>query len=294
MNMTDIINSNDIKNKIYTIRNKQVMIDGDLAQIYGVETKVFNQAVKRNLNRFPEKFRFQLTSVEYESLRSQIVTSNTRGGRRYLPYAFSEQGVAMLSAVLKSPTAVEVSINVMDAFIEMKKFITNNAAVFQRLDRVEQKLLQTDENFDKIFKALEDKSITPNQGVFFDGQIFDAYTLMGDIVRKAKKSIVLIDNYVDDSVFTLFSKKAKGVVCTVFTKNISKQLKLDAEKFNKQYGKLSLHQFNKSHDRFLIVDGEDVYHIGASLKDLGKKWFAFSKMDRESVSSLLTEVEGML
>jgi hypothetical protein len=175
----------------------------------------------------------------------------------------------------------------------LRDYLLKGYSVNKRINRVEDQMEVLTKKVDKIDLQLN-TTLPPNQGVFFDGQIFDAYTLVGDIIRKAKRSIVLIDNYVDDSVLTLFSKKAKGVKCTVFTKNISKQLKLDAEKFNKQYGKLSLQQFNKSHDRFLIIDGEEVYHIGASLKDLGKKWFAFSKMDRESVSSLLKEVEEML
>jgi hypothetical protein len=280
--MTDIINSTDIKDKIFTIRGEQVMIDEDLALLYGVEVKRLNEQVKRNIKRFPDIFRFQLTKEEFENLKSQSATSSW-GGRRKLPYVFTEQGVAMLSAVLHSDTAIKVSVQIMQAFVEMKRFIASNVTVFQRLDRVEQKQIESDHRFEQIFKAIEDKSITPNQGVFFDGQIFDAYTLVADIVRKAKKSIVLVDNYVDDSVLTLFSKKSEGVNCAVFTKNISKQLSLDANKFNKQYGDLILYKFDKAHDRFLIIDGQEVYHIGASLKDLGKKWFAFSKMDKESL-----------
>ena len=317
----ELILISDIRNCIFDFRGVQVMIDRDLAELYQVETKVLNQAVKRNIERFPKEFRFQLSEEETKQLvkncdrfghfgdqrnssRSQNVTLNSGRGRniKYLPYAFTEQGISMLSAVLRSATAIRVSIQIMNAFVEMRRYISSNAAIFHRLDHVEQKQIESDEKFDRIFKAIEEKSITPSQGIFFDGQIFDSYTLIADIVRKAKKQIVLIDNYIDDSVLTLFSKKNKGVSCSVFTKNISKQLKLDVEKFNSQYGKLSLHKFDKAHDRFLILDMEsdtersrtEVYHIGASLKDLGKKWFAFTKMDKNSVSQLLTSISKML
>jgi len=256
----------------------------------------------KNIERFPEKFRFQLSVEEYEqmesknktdntnSLRFQNVTLEARRGkhRKYLPYAFTEQGVSMLSAVLRSDTAVKVSITIMNAFVEMRKFIATNAAIFQRLDNIELKQLEANQKFEKIFKALESKDVLPKQGIFFDGQIFDAYKFVSDIIRTAKKSIVLIDNYVDDTVLTLFSKKSKDVKCKILIKTISKQLKLDIAKYKKQYGELSVKQFNKAHDRFLIIDNEIVYHFAASLKDLGKKWFAFSKMDKGSVTILQT------
>jgi len=283
----------NIQSLIFTIRNNQVMIDRDLAELYGVKVKRLNEQVKRNLDRFPENFRFQLNDIEKNELVANCDRFKSLKHSSVNPYAFTEQGVAMLSAVLRSETAVKVSIQIIQAFVEMKKFISTNAGIFQRLDKVEQKLIKHDENFDKLFKALEDKSIKPNQGIFFDGQIFDAYKLVSDIVRSAKKSIVLIDNYVDDTVLNLFSKKNKKVNCTIFTKTISKQLKLDAEKFNKQYPTLQIKQFSKAHDRFLIIDNKEVYHIGASLKDLGKKWFAFSKMDKSSVS-ILNSIPEML
>ena len=276
----------NIQNLIFTIRNNQVMIDRDLAELYGVKVKRLNEQVKRNLDRFPENFRFQLNDIEKNELVANCDRFKSLKHSSVNPYAFTEQGVAMLSAVLRSETAVKVSIQIIQAFVEMNKFISTNAGIFQRLDKVEQKLIKHNENFDKLFKALEDKSIKPNQGVFFDGQIFDAYKLIADIVRSAKKSIVLIDNYIDDTVLNLFSKKDKKVTCTIFTKAISKQLKLDAEKFNKQYPTLQIKQFSKAHDRFLIIDTTEVYHIGASLKDLGKKWFAFTKMDISSVKVL--------
>jgi phage regulator Rha-like protein len=289
----EIIVSEKIQNLIFNVRGVQVMLDSDLAEMYKVETKYLNRAVKRNIERFPEKFRFQLTNDEYENLRSQIVTSNkeeenlrfqndtssTHGGRRYLPFAFTEQGVSMLSAVLRSDTAVQVSIKIMDAFVEMRKFISTNAGIFQRLDKVEQKQIETDNKFEQIFKALEDKSIKPKQGIFYDGQVFDAYVFVADLIKSAKKTIILIDNYVDESVLQLFTKRNKNVLVTIYTKNISKALKQDLEKHNAQYPKIKIEKFAKAHDRFLIIDDATIYHIGASLKDLGKKWFAFSKME---------------
>jgi len=270
-----------IQNRIFTIHGMQVMIDRDLAELYGVETKVLNQAVKRNIKRFPESFRFQLTKDELEYLRSQIVTFKENLNTKYLPYVFTEQGVSMLSAVLKSDTAIEVSIRIIETFVNMRRFLSSNSLIFERFERIEQRLSKHDENFEKIFKALEDKSIKPTHGVFYDGQIFDAYEFVSKLVRSAKESIKLIDNYVDDTVLTLLSKNS-SVKVTIYTKTITKQLKLDIEKYNAQYKNLELKKFDLSHDRFLIVDEKEIYHIGASLKDLGKKWFGFSKMDIDS------------
>lgn len=286
-NKITVFDTDKIQNLIYTIRGLQVMLDSDLAELYDVETKVFNQAVKRNIIRFPDIFRFQLSLDEYDSLKSQIVTSNTsRGGRRYLPYAFTEQGVAMLSSVLRSKTAVKVSIQIMNAFVNMRKLISQNAGIFQRLDKVEYKQLKTDEKFEKLFDALQSKDLEPKQGIFFDGQIFDAYKFVSGLIRKAKKTILLIDNYIDETVLDLLTKKKKNVAVTIFTNKITKAMLLDVEKFNSQYPTLELKEFTKAHDRFLIMDNKDVYHFGASLKDLGKKWFAFSKFDKEAFSIL--------
>jgi len=274
------ITTEGIKNKIFTIRNEQVMLDSDLADMYGVETKILNQAVKRNIERFPEGFMFQLSEVEMENLRSQFVTSSSNyGGRRYNPFVFTEQGVAMLSSVLRSKTAIKISIQIMQAFVQMRKFIANNAEIFRRLDNVEKKQFETDEKFDKIFKALENKDNKPVQGIFFDGQVFDAYSLVSDIIRSAEKSIVLIDNYVDDTVLQLFTKRKPKVETKIYTKKLSQILQQDVQKHNEQYEEIKIEQFSDSHDRFLIIDNTTVYHIGASLKDLGKKWFAFSKMN---------------
>jgi hypothetical protein len=289
--MNELVIDEDIKNKIYTIRDKQVMLDRDLAKLYGVETKVFNQAVKRNIERFPDNFRFQLSKDEYEILRSQIVTlrlnSDGEWGKhtKYLPYAFTEQGVSMLSAILKSKIAIEVSIKIINSFVNMRKVISNNSLISQKIDNLERKQILYDEKFEKLFDALEDKSLKPKQGIFFDGQMFDAYTFVSDLIRSAKSKIILIDNYVDDSVLTLFSKN-QNVDVTIYTKNISKQLNQDLKKYNSQYKKIEIKKFENSHDRFLIIDDKELYHIGASLKDLGKKWFAFSKMDLKSFDIL--------
>src|SRR6056297_1186467 len=273
----------EIENRIFTIRGTHVMIDRDIAEMYDVETKVLNQAVKRNLERFPEKFRFQLLQDERNELATNCDRLKKLKHSSVLPYAFTEQGVAMLSAVLNSKTAIQVSLQIMNAFVEMRKFISSNANVFQRLDIIEKNHLQfkseTNQKFDKIFHAIEEKRLKPKQGIFFNGQMFDAYTFTSDLIRSAKKSIILIDNYVDDAVLTLLSKRDENVSTNIYTKNISKQLKLDLKKHNSQYPKIIAHEFKNAHDRFLILDETQLYHFGASLKDLGKKWFAFSRMD---------------
>ncbi len=284
----NLLSIDKIKSRIYTIREMQVMLDTDLAELYNVETKAFNQAVKRNNERFPKTFMFQITKEEYENLRSQFVTLNKGRGthRKYLPYAFTEQGVAMLSGVLKSDTAVRISIQIMSAFVAMRKFISTNAGIFQRLDHVERKQIEHDKKFDEIFDAIQSKGIKPEKGIFFDGQIFDAYKFVSDIIRTADRSIALIDNYIDDSVLTLFSKRNKNVQVTIFTKEIPKQLSLDLAKYNSQYPLIEIIEFKQSHDRFLIIDNKEVYHFGASLKDLGKKWFAFSKFGKDAFKLL--------
>ncbi|MBW3523876.1 ORF6N domain-containing protein [Chryseobacterium sp. NKUCC03_KSP] len=273
----------EIQSLIYTIRGRQVMLDSDLATLYGVETKNLNRAVKRNIERFPLSFCFQLTEEEAENLRCQIGTSSLNyGGRRYLPYAFGEQGIAMLSAVLRSEVAVKVSIEIMDAFVEMRRMLISNASLFHRLDKVEVKQLETDQKIEEIFKALESDKLHSEKGIFYDGQIFDAYTFVADIIRSAERSIILIDNYVDDTVLTLLGKRGQSVSATIYTKSISNQLQLDLQRYNSQYPAIHIHTFAHAHDRFLIIDGTELYHIGASLKDLGKKWFAFSKMSAET------------
>ncbi len=279
------INTKNLQNKIYTVRGMQVMLDSDLASLYQVETKQLNKSVNRNLKRFPSSFRFQLSKEEYEDiLRFQIGTSSlqSHGGRRYMPYVFTEQGISMLSAVLRSDVAIDVSIKIIEAFVSMRRFLLNHASVFQKLDRLETKILKHDENFAKVFDAMEDKSLVPTHGIFYDGQVFDAYVFVAKLIKRAKISIKLVDNYIDESVLTLFSKN-QDVQVTIYTKTISKQLKLDLKKYNAQYHPITLKCFDASHDRFMIIDETEVYHIGASLKDLGKKWFAFSKMRGESL-----------
>jgi hypothetical protein len=275
----EIVHQNEIENRILTFRNTQVMIDNDLAEMYGVNTKVLNQAVKRNIERFPDSFRFQLTEIE----RNELVTICDRLAKlkhsSVFPYAFTEQGIAMLSAVLRSDTAVKVSIKIMNAFVQMRKILFNNASLIQRLDKIEVRQIETDQKFEQVFKALESRNQQPETGIFFEGQVFDAYTFVADCIKKATHSIILIDNYVDETVLTLLTKRGKDVTATIYTKQISKQLQLDIQKHNQQYPPIAVKLLADTHDRFLIIDQQELYHIGASLKDLGKKWFAFSKMD---------------
>lgn len=288
-----------IENQIFTVRKVQVMLDFHLAALYKVETKRINEQVKRNAKRFPKSFMFQLTKDEWEDLQSQIATTETgtdlqsqiaTAKRRTIPYVYTEQGVAMLSAVLNSDTAIWVSIQLMNAFVKMRDILSVNSLLINRLDKIEQKQLITDQKFEKVFKALERKDSLPTQGVFFEGQVFDAYQLASKIIRSATKSIVLIDNYIDETTLVHLSKKSKNVKALLLTKNTGNQLALDVEKANVQYGNFTLKHFTKSHDRFLIVDEVEIYHLGTSLKDLGKKWFAFSKMDKNSVESILKSV----
>ena len=274
-----------IENMILNIRGAQVMIDRDLALLYGVETKVLNQAVRRNIERFPERFRFQLSKNETDELVTNCDRLRNLKHSSTLPHVFTEQGVAMLSSVLNSPTAIEVSIQIMDAFVALRHFVLANGEVFQRIEIIEHHQLElathladTDHRLDEVFKRLDDGSVRPTQGIFFDGQIFDAYTFVSDLVRSAKSRIILFDNYVDDTVLTLLDKRADGVSAQIYTRNITQQLALDLKRHNAQYRPIAIDAFQNAHDRFLCIDNT-VYHIGASLKDLGRKWFAFSRME---------------
>ncbi len=283
----EIVEFDDIKNKIHTIRGKQIMLDRDLAELYGVETRTLNQAVRRNIDRFPTDFCFQISKEEFYIWKSQFVISKKeKKGLRKLPLAFTEQGVAMLSSVLKSKRAIEVNISIMRAFVEMKRFFKQNASIFQKFQQIDQKLLEHDKNFEKVFNLIQEKDIKPEKGIFFDSSVFDAHKFVIDLISSAKKSIVLIDNYIDTSVLTLMSHKRKGVSVKIYTNSVTEKLKLAKEKFNKQYGFLELFEFRKAHDRFLIIDDVEVYHIGASLKDLGKKWFCFSRLQKEGLKVL--------
>ncbi|NCO12012.1 MAG: DNA-binding protein [Candidatus Pacebacteria bacterium CG_4_10_14_3_um_filter_34_15] len=278
---------NNIQHRIYTIRGVQVIIDRDLAEIYNVETRRLNEQVRRNITRFPSEFMFQLTKEEMEDWMSQIAISNKeKMGIRKTPFAFTEQGVAMLSSVLHSKTAIQVSIQIMNVFIKMRNFISTNASIFQRLDTVEKRQYFTNTKLDKVFELIESREIKPKKGIFFDGQVFDAYVFISNLVKQAKNSVVLVDNYIDESILTLFSKRAKNCTVTIYTNSLSRQLKLDLEKHNAQYPPIEIKVFRNSHDHFLILDNKEVFHIGASLKDLGKKWFAFSKFNKNALKIL--------
>ena len=292
-----------IENLIYVVRNRQVMLDSDLAKLYQVETKVFNQAVKRNIDRFPDSFRFQLTKDEYEALRSQFVTLNENSGRgkhrKYLPYVFTEQGVAMLSAVLKSDVAVQVSINIMNAFVEMRRFIASNALLFERISNVELKQLeyqkQTDEKLEQVFQYISEHEES-SQKVFFDGQIYDAFRLLVSLIQKAEKEITLIDGYVDVGTLNLLSKKNENVVVTIYTQSQTRLTEKDIGSFNAQYPSLEVEYTKAFHDRFLILDRKTAYHVGASLKDAGKKCFGINRIQdagivRDILQRLALETE---
>jgi hypothetical protein len=276
---------NNIQSRIYTIRGKQVMLDNDLAELYGVKPIRLREQVKRNKKRFPEDFIFKLSKEEAEYMVSQNAIPSKKHLGGYLPYVFTEQGVAMLASVLHTDSAVKMSIIIMRAFVEMRKFILNNVDIFAELKNVKYKLLEHDKKFEEVFKALENKETLPKQGIFFNGQVFDAYKFVSNLIRSAKKSIILIDNYIDETVLTLLIKRKKNVKVIIYTKKITKQLELDLKKFNTQYPSIEIKEFKKSHDRFLIID-DDIYHFGASLKDLGKKWFAFSQLEISSIKIL--------
>ena len=270
-----------IKNLIYTIRGKQVMMDSDVANIYHCETKYVNRVVKRNIERFPEEFCFQLNENEFEVLRCQFVTLNENGRgqhRKYLPYVFTEQGIAMLSALLKSDVAVSVSVNIMKAFIEMRKFLMLNGQVFERLTNMEYKLLEHDKKFDIIFNQLQHEE-NIKQRIFFEGQIYDAYSLIIDIIKRANKKILIIDNYIDDSVLKMLTKKKNNVEVVILTSDKSNIQNIDIQKFNKEYPILKVAKTNKFHDRFIIIDNKEMYHLGASIKDFGKKCFGINKIE---------------
>lgn len=288
----DSVNLLPIENLIHVVRGQQVMIDSDLARLYGVETKRLKEQVRRNMNRFPEDFMFELSKEE--CLRSQIATLNAGRGQhlKYMPFAFTENGVAMLSSVLKSDMAIEVNIRIMRAFTSMRSFLMNNAQVFQRLEAVEhhQLLMQkhltdTDMKIDEILTRLDDRDSEPIEGFFFDGQIFDAYSLISDLVRKADKRIILIDNYVDDRVLKVLTKRKEGVKAVIYTDPRYSQISEDLRRHNAQYPRIEVRNCSNVHDRFLIVD-EIVYFIGGSIKDLGKKIVAFSRMQQNPESIL--------
>ena len=298
----------EIEEKIFCIRGAQVMIDKDLAEIYKVETRIINQAVKRNIERFPERYMFQLTKEEqqfYYSLRSQFVTLDTlksqiviskKGGNRYLPFAFTEQGVSMLASVLKSETAVQTSIKIIDAFVAMRHFMQKNAKLFVEIDNIKQHLIQTDvhlnENDKKIehvLTLLEKNHEEDKQRLFFDGQIYDAFSFMVSLVQKAEKEIILIDNYASVGTLDVLSKKKDNVDVQLFTSNKAKITQSDIEKFNAQYPTLTLNYTETFHDRFLILDNATAYSIGSSVKDAGKRCFAVTQINEEWMVKMILE-----
>ncbi len=276
-----------IERKIVSVRGRQVILDRDLAALYGVETKSLNQTVRRNLDRFPDDFMFILDLKEESGLKSQIVTSSW-GGNRKPPLAFTEQGVAMLSGLLRSKRAVEANILIMRAFVQMRHLLLSNAHIINRVQRLEEKQEQTEETIGLILDKLGENDL-PRQGIFFDNQVFDAFAFVSSLIKKAKTSISLIDNYIDETVFTLLDYRADEVKATIYTKNIDNKTALALLKHNEQYKQIEIVEFNKSHDRFLLIDDE-TYHIGASLKDLGKRWFAFSLLKDVRPNELLLRI----
>lgn len=290
-----IDDSSNIEDLIHVVRGVQIMLDSDIAFLYGVETKRLNENVKRNLERFPENFRFQLTDEEYKNLRSQNSTSSDKekyGGRRYLPYAFTEQGVAMLSAVLKSSEAVKVSVGIMDAFVKMRKYIADNNVMLDRIHDLEMRQLSlqaySEENFNKIFSYISVHE-EPKQKIFFDGQIYDAYSFLISIIAKANKNIILIDGYVDNYTLDMFSKKKMNVAIKIYTNKKTPITEQDVKKFNSQYGGLEIYYTARFHDRFMLLDDNTAYHIGASIKDAGKKCFAVNLIEDAEIINLIKQ-----
>ena len=277
----DNISNEEIKNLIYTIRGKQVMLDIDVAQLFNYETKDLNRNVRNNIKRFPEYYCFQLTEEEYKSLRCKNFTLNKNGRgqhRKYIPYAFTEYGITMLAGLLKSEVAVNVSIKIVNTFIEMRKFLSSNGQLFERLTNVEYKLLEHDKKFDKVFDQLQHEE-NIKQKIFFEGQIYDAYSLIIDIIKKANKKILIIDNYIDDSILKMLTKKKNNVEVVILTYDKSNIQQIDIQKFNKEYPILKVAKTNKFHDRFIVIDKKEMYHLGASIKDLGKKCFGINKIE---------------
>ncbi len=329
--MENEISNLQIEKKIFVIRGVQVMVDRDIAELYGVETRTLNQAVKRNLHRFPEEFMFQMNDEEFENWKSQIVTLNTNpvsdenlisqfvisrsqnstlnnedeilmsqfatsswGGIRKAPYVFTEHGVTMLASVLKSETAVKASIQIVKAFVSMRHFVQSNSQIFAELKSIRQHQIETDvhlnesdKKIDQLFTLMDKYNVKDTQGIFFQGQIFDAYAKFETFIQAAKKEIILIDGYVDLSVLQRLTKKQKGVNVTIYTDPKTKLTAQDVQNFNAQYPTLTLNYTRKMHDRFMIIDNKVLYHIGASLKDLGKKCFAFEILDASIIPAIL-------
>lgn len=284
------VDTTDVKSLIHVIRGKQVMFDSDLAMLYQVETGALNRSVKRNINRFPEDFCFQLTEEEFLRCHFGISKDKTegRGGRRYMPYVFTEHGISMLSAVLKSDVAVNASIGIIRAFVEMRHFVLNNTLLFEKVSDIELKQMEyqksTDERFDKVFRYIEDHAEV-NQKIFFDGQIYDAFSLITSIIRKAQKELVLIDGYVNVDTLNVLAKKNAGVDVKIYTYANAGLTNTDVANFNAQYPTLSVTKTQVFHDRFIILDGKVAYHMGASIKDAGKKCFGISLLEDPGIGT---------
>ena len=309
----ELSNTDLIRSRIFTIRGIQVMLDRDLAELYGVATKALNQAVKRNIERFPERYMFQLNKDDVANMRSQIETLNSDnpgsilrsqivtsrwGGTRYLPYAFTEHGIIMLASVLNSPTAVEASVRITDTFVAMRRALASIAPLLSRIEATERRQLKledsqvrNEERFKLILDAMQDKKFPP-QKVFFDGQVYDAFEQMKKFVRMAKKELIIIDPYFADSVLPLIAQKRKDVEVLVVKNSRSKLLhNVDVVQFNTQYANsLTVKVSDRFHDRFLIIDKTTLIHVGASLNHLGKKCFAFSSLDKSNIPDILAKI----
>ena len=281
----NLTTTEEIQNLIYTIRGKQVMIDSDVANLYHTETRAINQALKRNIDRFPEDFCFQLTEDEMENMRSQFVIAYKRNNR-YLPYVFTEQGIIMLSSLLKSEIAIKVSVKIVEAFVRMRHYLRDNGQLFERVTTLEYQQIENNKKFNLVFDKLQEKQIE-NQRIFYDGQIYDAYSLIIDIIKRAESKITIIDNYIDDSVLKMLSKKKENVEVVILSSNKSNIQNIDIQKFNKQYPTLKVAKTDKFHDRFIILDEKELYHIGASIKDLGKKCFAINRIENNDITKVI-------
>lgn len=291
----------DISRLVHIVRGKEVMIDSDLAALYGVETKNLNKAVTRNSERFPEDFRFRLTREEFDQLRFQSGTSNDgengRGGRRYLPFAFTEQGISMLASVLHSEIAVKVSIQIMRTFVALRHLYVNNAALFDRISSIELRQLdyerKTDERFDEVFAFIGERE-EPRQKIFFDGQIYDAHSFLISLIQKAATEIILVDGYVTTDTLDMLSRKNAGVKVMIITYPSAQISKNDIKLFDSQYPSLTVKKSASFHDRFLILDRKQVYLVGASLKDAGSKCFGLSLLDDAAITSdLLRRIDNV-
>jgi len=273
----DVIQFQDeVNNRIRHFQNQYVILDSDLAHFFNVETRVLNQAAHRNSKRFPNEFRFQISESDFNSLISQFVIS--KGGNRKLPWAYTEHGIAMMATLLRNDVAIAMSIEIIKAFISMRRIQTNYSSLITRIELLEKFKTESSVVLKRLV-SFENEVYQSKSGIFFDNEIFDAYVFSSELITKAKKSIILIDNYIDETTLVQLSKRNKKVHCIIYTEKITEQSKLDLEKHNAQYDSIEIRILKNAHDRFLILDEKELYHLGASLKDLGKRWFAFSKLD---------------